>query len=469
MPSIAHKFLQLPNTLLGTYNLWDCYNTAQLPGPMIQEMKDAGQWEYYQAVISPLQDAVLDMQAIGIQVDQGARLRLKAKLRKDLNEGDNYIRSVAKDKGFQFNDKFPNSKQQVGKFLFETMGLKVPKRTKTGLPSVDQDTLTRILRGFRKKDEGYRPVIHALFHRSRIQTILSRYLDFTIDLDHRVRPLVKMASVKTYRFAYEDPALQQFPEECRHIFIGRITSADYSQLEARLLAYYSNDLIDIATFEEGRDIHAQTAMEVFDLEQAAWDDMDPETRTKERGFAKTFRYRMVYGGTMASGDKKLYCPCPKCIEHNPPTIDLKPKEMVVKERKWMSKHPWFNRWRGQVANQVRKNHYFPLPLGGRRYISKIWGSELERELSNIPMQMGGAQLMNKSQVELYKLGLPVMLQWHDAFYTDGPYYGDQLRSVMEQPVTIGQHKVVFPVDISQGTNLGKYNTNTNPTGLKEVT
>jgi DNA polymerase-1 len=469
MPSIEHKFIQLGNTRLGTYNLWDCYNTAGLVKPLVQEAKDAGQWEYYLRVVKPMQHAVIDMQRMGIKVDMMARKRLKLKLRKELREGDAYIRQVATDKGFQFTDKFPNSKLQVAKFLFGTLDLRgSTKKTAGGRGSVDQDALTRILRNMRVRDRGYIPLIHALFHRSRIFTVLTRYLDFDVDPDGCVRPTVKMASVKTHRLAYEDPALQQFPEECRHIFTGDILAGDKSQLEARLLAYYSDDPIDIDIFESGKDIHSLTAREVFDKTQEEWDDTDPTTRAKERGFAKAFRYRMVYGGSMGSGDKKLYCPCPKCIEHNPPVVDLKPKEMVAKELKWMANHPWFERWRNQVADFVKKKHYYELPLGGRRYITKAWGSDLARELSNIPMQQGGAQIMNTIQVQLHREKVPVFLQWHDAFYARGYQDHQHFKEVMEQPVTINGHKIVIPIDMARGQNMGKYHAEKNPQGLKEL-
>ena len=118
-------------------------------------------------------------------------------------------------------------------------------------------------------DEGAQPILEALFHRSRLQTIDERYLNVEPHPDGRVRARVKMYGTKTYRFAYAEPALQQMPPECRHFFVpppgSILISVDYSQLEARLLAYLAHDETSIRVFQAGGDVHTANAADLFNL------------------------------------------------------------------------------------------------------------------------------------------------------------------------------------------------------------
>jgi DNA polymerase-1 len=417
------------------------------------------------------------MQRRGLLLDRAAKNQYRRRVRTELRQCDELARREADAAGFKYTDKFPNSSRQVGNLLFEHLKLRGGKKTPSGAHwSGDQDALNRALKQLRKRDEPYRKLLHALFHRARLETIDTRYLTVQPDDDGRVRATVKMLHAKTMRYAYESPALQQFPEEARHIFVappGHVyVAADFSQLEARIMAYLARDSISIGVFESGGDPHVQNARDLFGWSEQEWADLDPKTRKNARVFAKTFLYRKMYGGTIASGDQKLFCPCTEwgCAAKKPSTATLKASEVIAAELRWARAHPAVERFQRRVAAQVRDTHYWRPPLGGRRWIAKPWGRELERELANIPMQTTAAQIMNRAQVMLEEADVPLVMQLHDSFLACVPDFeaeevADTMRAIMEAPVP--ELGTSFPVDIAIGYNWGDYHPTDNPEGLRE--
>ncbi|MCH7685273.1 MAG: MiaB/RimO family radical SAM methylthiotransferase [Planctomycetes bacterium] len=195
----------------------------------------------------------------------------------------------------------------------------------------------------------YRQRQNQLFHRSRLKTIYQRYLKLEPDPDGRVRAQVKMYGTKTMRFSYSEPALQQFPPEARHVFKAEaghtFLQADYSQLEARILAYLSGDTPSIQVFESHGDVHNRNAADLFELA--------PEEITKpHRNFAKAFLYGLSYGGDVDTMKTKLFCPCPKCEAVVPPTLKLKRADLKMAEEKWHRIHRRVAKYQDETANFV---------------------------------------------------------------------------------------------------------------------
>lgn len=454
-----HLFLRLPEHTLGVYNAWDSYQTARLVKPLFDELRTRGNLDYVLQIMEPLQTAVINMQGRGLLLDRDALREYRTKVRNELDDADHII--LQADPTGELRKPTPKSSngigspKRLGKFLFTTLGLKPGKKTDTGADSTDQESLYRILRGFRKKDEEHREVVNALFHRSRLKTILQRYLTLEPDPDGRVRPSVKMYGTKTMRFSYSDPALQQFPPEARHIFTASsgytLLQADYSQLEARLLTYFSDDTPSKRVFEMGGDVHDQNAADLFGLGVG-------EISKPSRNFAKSFLYGLSYGGSVDTMKLKLFCPCPKCAASVPPTLSLKRAEMKEAEIRWTRIHHRIGTFQEETAKFVRRNHYYQSPLGARRYIAKPWGHELDRELKNLPMQFGGALLMNQRQVQLDLLNCPIILQMHDSFLLEVPdgmveHWAWKVKTVMEAPIE-GLNGVSIPADIETGKNWG---------------
>lgn len=454
----AHKFLQLSEWTLGNYCSWDSYFTAGLVSPLTREVQARGNWAYYVEVLEPLQRAVIDMQRRGLLLDRGLLRDLRDDLKDDLRETDEVVLRADPTGALRApTDRFPNSigsSQKLGRFLFETLGLKPLKKTETGLASTDQESLYRLLRDLRKKDEHARPVLEALFHRSRLKTLVSRYLKLQTGPDGRVRARVKMTGTKTWRFAYAEPALQQWPPELRVLFRAapghRFVSVDYSQLEARILAYLSGDKVSIDTFESGGDVHTQNARDL---------GLDLANPTPARNFAKTFLYGISYGGAAETMKTKLYCPCPRCAAKMPNTLALGRDAIKAAEVRWYSVHDAVRRWHRELEFEIQRRGTYTSPLGPyTRTFSQPWGSELAREVKNAPMQLGAALLMNRRQVELYRLGAPIALQHHDSFLLEAPSgevskWATILRETLEAPIPqLGG--VVFPCKVEVGETWG---------------
>jgi DNA polymerase-1 len=495
--SIAHAMLQQPDETLRSYNLWDCVATARSARMMIDEMRDNRQLDYWHRCVWPLVEPVLAMQERGLLIDMKEQRDLEHRLKGELLDIDKGI--IAHDpatkwaeakaeckriSGDEFNEddwispydlkkavglpcgKSPNglnSGDRVGVFLFDTLGLKPGKSTATGRRSVDQESLMKVLGGLRKKDEHARPVLYDMFHRSRLKTVLQRYLHMVPDVDGRIRPSVKMAGTETGRFAYSRPALQQAPPEIRQIFIpapGHVfVSADYSQLEARISAYLADDQQDIAVFEDPRgDIHTSTAKELFGWDQMRWLKLPLEQRKAARNYAKTFRYGLMYGGKPETLKMKTYCPCPRCEEHLPPTMDLPRLKVTESSRRWLGNHPRVLAWRNEVSKSVNRDRSYTNIFGRKRFYFGP-ASSVKREAWNWPIQSTAADLINRAMVNGHRrYQLPFVLQMHDELMME-VLEGDvdactaQLREVMEEPVPeLGG--VSFPVDVDVEVRWG---------------
>jgi len=275
-----------------------------------------------------------------------------------------------------------------------------------------------------------------------------------------------MAKAKTLRFAYQDPALQQFPPEARHIFIAKpghiFLSVDYRQVEARLLAYFSEDKAAIKVFNEGGDCHTENAKDLF----------AESTITKaQRYYSKSFLYRITYGG-QGSDKEKTYCPCAQwgCDKKLPDTLSLTKADKLAAESRWFAKHSAVQLYQNRLYSEITKTGFYDHPLGSRRHFATPYGAELRREVMNEPMQRGGALLMARAQITLDSHLAPIILQMHDEFLLEIPesdlaWWGEEVQEVMERPI-LELGGVQFPTDVEWGYNWGSQ-TPENPRGMRE--
>lgn len=463
-----NKFLQLPNRTVAVYNLWDSYNTAQLFFALRDELADplVDNWRYYSEWVQPLLRAVLNMTRRGLLLDRKAKREYQLELNRELAATDQLICQFADGVGFTYTDKFPNSDSQVAKLLYEHLGLRGGKRTEGGRGSADLEALTRLLRELRVRDEPCRELLYNLFHRSRLQTIKERYLKLDPHRDGRVRAIVKPTGTKTFRYAYAEPPLQQYPPECRHFFVSGAgyvyLSADYAQLEARILAILAGDSASLAAFAAGEDIHGRNACDLFGLPDTEWQGLQVDDRYEPyRNFAKSYLYGISYGGSAETMKTKLYCPCPRCVDKVAPTVYLTRDRILEAELRWFAAHPAVRIFQRELCEFVRRNHYYQSPFGVRRYVSKPWGPELEREVKNIPEQLNAALLINRAQVRLDRMSAPIVLQNHDQLLFQVPespgsgvdQWAADIRGVMEAPVP-ALDGYSFPVDLSIGSTWG---------------
>jgi DNA polymerase-1 len=263
------------------------------------KLSEAGLTDLFKEVEMPLVPVLMRMEQTGIEVDRGRLRELSDTFSDQMQEIESRIYGLA---GETFNI---NSSQQLGSILFEKLGLPVQKKTKkkTGY-STDVDVLTTLA------DRHELPAL-VLRYRS-LSKLKSTYADALLELIHpetgRIHTSFNQTVTATGRLSSSDPNLQNIPirtEEGRQIrsaFIPKqgweLMSADYSQIELRLLAHYSDDPILIQAFREGEDIHMRTATEVFQT--------FPSFITDElRRQAKAINFGIIYGMSAFGLSKQL--------------------------------------------------------------------------------------------------------------------------------------------------------------------
>lgn len=441
-----HKWLTTPHDLLVRYNALDLVATAKLVPKVKGALLQSGNLPFWNEHFWPMAQVTVDMQRRGVgQLDKDARNQYRRRLRSEIADLDKAILEGVKG---DYNEKLFNSPKQLAKLLYDEWGLKDPPRThKRPARSTDLSALAWVLENLRKKDEWVVPRLHDLFHRSRLQTILERYLSVEGDPDGRVRPTIKLTGTETLRLAYSGgpgEALQQWPHESRSLiraspgklFIAR----DYSQLEARILAILSNDGPSMEAFRLGRDIHTLNAGSLFgkDFFKEGNNDRAPEAL---RNYAKTFLYGISYGGKAESIKMKVFCPCWRCAAKAPEQVNLSRTEVKAAADRWARAHFAVLEWRKALVESVYGaggNRTWVSPFGFHRRMWEPFG-EGERSLMNLPMQHCAAMIVNRAMVRLHTLGASLVLQMHDEIMLEVPEgKADlalaQLGEVMEMPV-----------------------------------
>lgn len=448
-----HKWLSLDDETASIYNDWDVYGTAIAYKGIRQELKDNRQDVYFQNHVWPLIAPIRRLQKHGLYLDVGALSDHRRKIAQEINELNQAILFYSDRPDLNID-----SNEQIAELLYVKRGLRCHKYTDSGMPSVDQEALFLCHAGLRKKDEPVRPLLEHLFHRSKLKTIQERYLGVEADRDGRVRPRIKFPGTETFRLAYSDPPEQQRPEMVRNIYCAPpgsvLIGADYSQLEARIMAYLANDQQSIAVFESGEDIHTANVLDLFELKLEEWNALDNRQQKELRDFAKSFLYRLMYGGSAKTAKQKFFCPCPKCVSRA--SRGMKRDDIKQADVRWLMKHPSVPAWRKRLVWQVRNNGWYTDPFGGRRCFMAPM-SEIERELYNYPMQKTAADIVNESMIigeQEYEM--PFFMQMHDFLgievpIEDAKLWTDRLVDIMTRPIPqLGG--VRFPVEVKMGRN-----------------
>lgn len=494
-----HTWLQFSNEKVAVYNAHDVIQTARAHAGLIELLKRAGNWDYYRRWFRDVVPAARAIQQIGFgHLDRGRLETYRTKLHKELDdleagllgtttlfermqaEAEQWLVENREahpgwkaklENGYasrcrkveEARSKFLNSSGEDGmraRWLFDELGFKpAPKAGKRPARSTAQHALMWVLGHMRKCDEPNRQIINDLFHRSRLNTIRVRYLDVPTGPADRVYPSVRLYTAETQRWAYSDPPLHQWVPEIRHLIVpapGHVyVACDKKQVEARIMAYFAGEKKDIEAFEDPtRDVHAETAQDLFRLSPEAWGTIEPTLKKKMRDFAKTKRYEIGYGGSGLGNQAKTFCPCPRCADKVPQMLALSPAEQRDIMKRWAVTRPATVRWQEQLQEQVVANgRRWTSPFGYTRQFAGP-AKEIVTELKNFPMQHSAAEMQNRDVVELHRLGARVTLQMHDEIVLEVPTaQADEsaamLKEVMERPVPeFGG--VRFPVDVHIG-------------------
>lgn len=345
----------------------------------------------------------------GVRIDAQALARQSHELGQEMLRLEQKAHELA---GQPFN---LNSPKQVGEILFQRLQLPVVRKTASGAPSTDEDVLSRLAADY--------PLPQVLLDYRGLAKLKSTYTDKLpkmIDPDTgRVHTRYAQAAVITGRLASSDPNLQNIPvrtaegRRVRMAFVadqGKIVSADYSQIELRVMAHVSGDANLQSAFEHGEDVHRATASEVFGVALA-------DVTSEQRRFAKTINFGLIYG----MGEFGLATSLGITRDAARSYID-----------RYFARYPGVAAYMEQTKIKARELGYVETVFGRRLWLPDIRGAKgprlagAERAAINAPMQGTAADLIKMAMVAVQewlqerKLKTLLVMQVHDELVLDAP-------------------------------------------------
>lgn len=384
--------------------------TLRLKELLAKEIKAKELDELFYKVEMPLVRVLAEMEICGVSIDTDYLGELSVEMERKLAKITKKIYEIA---GEEFNI---NSPKQLSKILFEKLALPVIKRTKTGI-STDEDVLTKLA--------AKHPLPKTLIEFRELSKLKSTYVDTLPSLVNpktgRIHTSFNQTVTATGRLSSSGPNLQNIPiktEEGRRIrkaFIPSakdrvLLSADYSQIELRILAHLSGDKNLVKAFKDGLDIHSYTASLVFDVKEK---DVTPEMR----GMAKTVNFGIVYGMSPYGLSQSL-------------DIDVsKAKDFIDA---YFARYPKVKESLDAMIAEARQNGFVTTILGRRRYIPEINSPDMrirqfaERTAINAPVQGSAADIIKVAMIAISeriakaKMGTEMTLQVHDELVFDVP-------------------------------------------------
>jgi len=373
------------------------------------EVEKQGLSELYEKIDLPLAPVLARMEAAGVRVDQQELEKISARAQEEISRLEREIYKLA---GFEFNIK---STQQLAEVLFDKLNLQPPRKMRTKVRS----TAAEVLEELALVHELPRKVLE---HRE-LAKLKSTYADALPRLIHpatgRLHTRFSQTGTATGRLSSSNPNLQNIPvrtelgREIRAAFVAApgslLLSADYSQIELRILAHLSEDPILVESFRRGEDIHSRTAQEVFGIA--------PFAQTREhRRVAKVINFGVIYGLSAFGLAQQL-------------GIDTKEASKFIAA--------YFERYSGvkkyldaQIA-EVRKTGFTKTLFGRTRPIPEINSPQpalrnfAERTAMNTPMQGAAADLIKLAMIELDRrldgqFESRMILQVHDELLFEAP-------------------------------------------------
>jgi DNA polymerase-1 len=289
LSDVAARFSDYPLKETGERELTEAAHAVELLAPVLREdVKTLGAESVYQTIDLPLVPVLLRMEKVGVRIDSSVLNRMSATLGAEI---DRLGEEICARSGHRFNIQSP---KQLGDVLFNKMGLPKPMKYGKGkVVSTAQDVLEELAE--------HNEVPRMVLEYRQLAKLKSNYVDslpLLADADGRVHTTFNQVGTATGRLSSTYPNLQNIPirtelgREIRAAFIAapgcRLLSADYSQIELRLMAHFSDDPLLIHAYRTGQDIHTLTASEVFGVPA---DKMSKETRNR----AKAVNFGIVYG------------------------------------------------------------------------------------------------------------------------------------------------------------------------------
>ncbi len=441
----AVSFSRVDLTTAMNYSCEDADVTLRLARILLSRLDQAGLRKLFDEVEMPLLEVLAEMEMHGVRIDRIRLKELSQDMKKRISNLEEHIYELA---GEQF---LINSHQQLGRILFEKLNLPVVKKTqkKTGY-STDVKVLEQL--------SPKHPLPGAVLEYRSLAKLKSTYVDALLEMLHpetgRIHTSYNQTVTATGRLSSSDPNLQNIPirtlegRRIRQAFIPEegwwMLSADYSQIELRLLAHISEDETLCQAFHEGEDIHARTAAEVFGINLQ-------EVPSELRRRAKAVNFGIIYGQKGFGLSREL-------------GISTREAQEII--ARYFERYPGVQRYRDNMIRQAEKQGFVTTLLGRRRMLPEIRSSNrvareaAERMALNTPLQGTAADLIKLAMISIArrirKEGWKsrMLLQVHDELVFESPPEEiDALETVVREDMeNVMALKVPLVVDVHRGRN-----------------
>jgi DNA polymerase-1 len=419
---------------------------ARLREMLEPEIREKGMEKLFDEIEMPLVSVLARMELAGVAVDTGTLHEMGESLSEEIHRLED---EIYKDVGHEFNIGSPVQLSQV---LFDEIGLPKTRRLKTGGYATDKDSLEAM--------RGIHPVVDLIFQYRELTKLKSTYLDPLPFLVHpktrRIHTEYNQTGAATGRLSSSNPNVQNIPvrgeigAQIRRAFVARdngkdpqLLSADYSQIELRIMAHITGDDGLMSAFRADEDIHAATASQVFGVPIG---EVTPDMRRR----AKVFNFGVLYGLS---------------------EYGLSVRERISREeaatfiKTYFEKYPGIQEYVSETISKVRTNGYAETLFGRRRYIPEIhagnWNvrSAAERAAINMPVQGTAADIikiaMNRLDEEFRarKMAAWMILQVHDELIFECP--GAELEEVRGLCLDIMPKSIEMEVPLKIDTKSGR--------------
>ena len=414
-----------------------------------KELEDMGLTGLYETIEEPLQKVLSKMETEGVKVDLAQLRKYASALTVEMNAIQEEVREMAEDP--ELNILSP---RQIGVLIFEKLNLDPKVKPKTGLRysyPTDEDTLSALA--------DRHPIINKILEYRAVKKLLSTYIEpfpnYVSPVTGKIHTTFNQALTATGRLSSSKPNLQNIPirtergKEIRKAFVscrqdGMIVSADYSQIELRIMAHLSCDSHLINAFKNGQDVHAITAAKIFNIDLS-------EVTADQRRIAKTANFGIMYGISAFGLSQRL-------------NISRAEAKKIIED--YFANFPAISSYIEDTLAAARETGYVETLFGRRRYLPDINSkngtvrSLAERTAVNAPIQGSSADIIKLAMINVDRrlteegLQSKMVLQIHDELMFDAvPEELDRLEKIVtEEMESVISLSVPLTVECNHGSN-----------------
>ncbi len=435
---------EAPLDKITEYAAEDADITLQLKDVFEPKLKETQTEKLYTDVEAPLITVLADMEREGINLDVNTLKDISAQLQIDITSVEKEIYEHA---GFKFNISSP---KQVGDVLFDVLKISdKAKKTKTGQYATGEDVLLKL--------ENLHPIVAKILDYRELNKLKNTYVDTLPELVNKqtghIHTSYNQVVAVTGRLSSDNPNLQNIPirtergRQIRKAFIPRdkdhiLLSADYSQIELRIVASISGDPNMCDAFKKGKDIHTATAAKVFGVKES---DVTKEMRYK----SKSVNFGIIYGQGAFGLSENLAIPRAEA------------KELIDN---YFREYPSIKEYMDNEINFARENGFVQTLLGRKRWLRDITSQNqtvrgfAERNAINAPIQGSAADMIKIAMINIHnelkkqKFKTKMLLQVHDELVFD--VYKPELEKVKPIIEKLMQDALPLKVPVEVGMGVG---------------